>query len=293
MSIMSFKDRGPWGDSSWRGNCSGHVYRELFERLKPNVFVDPMVGSGTSVQVAQEMNIESYGLDLHNGFNCLRDSILQRVGKHADLVVSHPPYGPMIKYSGHVWGSVELPDDLSYCKDDDDFHQKMQLVLMNQREATRVNGYYGAIVGDLRCNGRYVSYQAEMISRLPANELAAVLIKAQHNTQSASKSYGRMTLPFITHEYIVLWQRKSTNLLRTLHTVAVHAQKALIGTWINVVKQALIGLNGQATLSALYEKIAESPKAAENANWQAKVRQTLNQNLDYFKPVQRGEWSLA
>ena len=28
-SIMSFPDRGPWGDSKWRGNASGYVYKSL------------------------------------------------------------------------------------------------------------------------------------------------------------------------------------------------------------------------------------------------------------------------
>ena len=81
MSILSFPDRGKWGSSKWRGNCSGHVYKDLFERLKPTVFVDPMVGSGTSVEVAHDMGIEAYGLDLHSGFNALRDSIVRAVGK--------------------------------------------------------------------------------------------------------------------------------------------------------------------------------------------------------------------
>ena len=95
MSILSYPDRGKWGQSSWRGNCSGHIYQELFTRLQPGVFVDPMVGSGTSVEVAREMGIEAYGFDLHNGFNAIRDSILQKVGKPADLIFSHSPYGAM------------------------------------------------------------------------------------------------------------------------------------------------------------------------------------------------------
>ena len=108
MSIMSFPERGKWGKSSWRGNCSGFVYRELFERLRPAVFVDPMVGSGTSVEVAVEMGIQAFGLDLHSGFNAVRDSILTTVGKPADLVFSHPPYGGMVKYSGAVYGTEHL-----------------------------------------------------------------------------------------------------------------------------------------------------------------------------------------
>ena len=90
-SVVSYPDRGPWGNSKWRGNASGHLYRELFEQVKPKVFVDPMVGGGTSIEVAQEMGIEAYGMDLFSGFNVVSDDILTKVGKHADLIVSHPP----------------------------------------------------------------------------------------------------------------------------------------------------------------------------------------------------------
>lgn len=90
-SIISYPNRGPWGDNKWRGNASGHVYKDLFEQLKPKVFTDPMQGSGTSIEVAREMNIEAYGRDLSSGFNAINDSILDSVGKESDLVVSHPP----------------------------------------------------------------------------------------------------------------------------------------------------------------------------------------------------------
>lgn len=296
MSILSFPDRGPWGDKNWRGNCSGFVYKDLFERLQPKVFVDPMMGSGTSIEVAREMNIEAYGLDLHAGFNALRDSILQKVGKEACLTISHPPYGEMIKYSGPggMWGDAPHPDDLSHCTSDQDFHEKLQLVLLNQREATRAGGYYGTIIGDLRSKGRYVSYQAECIARMPANELAAVIIKAQHNTMSGRKSYGRMKLPLLTHEYVLLWQKSAAPLLVFLKTVAKEAQARLTGTWRNVVKQCLMGLGGQADLPNLYAAIeAQCDKTAANPHWRDKIRQVLNQTPELFKPVERGVWALA
>jgi hypothetical protein len=53
------------------------------------VFTDPMVSGGTSVEVAREMGIEAHGLDLHSGFNVLKQSILEVVGKPSDLVLSH------------------------------------------------------------------------------------------------------------------------------------------------------------------------------------------------------------
>ena len=297
MSILSFPERGPWGKSSWRGNCSGYVYLELFKRLMPKVFVDAMVGSGTSVEVAKELQIEAYGLDLHKGFNVLRDSIIEAVGKPADLVLSHPPYGPMIKYSGPggMWGDQPHPDDLSHCIDDEDFHRKLQLALLNQREATVPGGYYGTIISELRQNGRYVSYQAEAIARMPADELAAVLIKAQHNTQSGGKSYGKMALPFILHEYILLWRRKDMSLFAVLKSVATQAQARLTGTWKNVVRQCLVDLGGNADLDAIYSKVAGSgfERVSTNPHWKERVRATLNQNPTDFASSERGVWALA
>lgn len=296
MSIFSYPERGHWGNSAWRGNCSGHVYKMLFEHLKPRVFVDPMVGSGTSVQVGQEMGIEAYGLDLHSGFNILRDSVVERVGKEADLVVSHPPYGSMIIYSGNVWGSAH-PDDLSRCASDEEFHEKLQVALLNQRQATKAGGYYGTIIGDWRRNGRYTSYQAECIARMPADELAAVLIKAQHNTVSGSRTYQNMKLPLLTHEYILLWNkpRQIMSFLTDLACMVKQQSRRTASAWKVVVRMVLMALGGAASLSDIYRKTAEQApeRLATNPNWKAKVRQILNQNPDVFAPIERGVWTLA
>lgn len=295
-SILSFPNRGPWGSSSWRGNCSGHVYKSLFEQFRPRIFIDPMVGSGTSVEVAQEMNVEAYGLDLHSNFNVLRDSIVERVGKQADLVVSHPPYGGMILYSGNVWGEAH-PDDLSRCVDDQDFHEKLHIALLNQREATKGGGHYGTIIGDWRRNGKYTSYQAECIARMPSDELACVLIKAQHNTVSDSRTYAAMKMPRISHEYVILWSKpqKIMSFLSDLSTMTCQQKARLVSTWKAIVRTVLMSLGGHAHLTDIYAKVAENApeRLATNPNWQAKVRQVLNQNIEYFKPVDRGIWSLA
>jgi hypothetical protein len=74
-----------------------------------------MVSGGTSVEVAREMGIEAHGLDLHSGFNVLKQSILEVVGKPSDLVLSHPPYHNIVVYSGNVWGRGPHPDELSRC----------------------------------------------------------------------------------------------------------------------------------------------------------------------------------
>lgn len=293
MSIFSFPDRGPWGQSSWRGNCTGHVYVELFNRLKPAVFIDPMMGSGTSIEVAKEMNIEAYGLDLHRGFNILRDSIVGRVGKQADLVVSHPPYADMIQYSGKIYGEPH-PDDLSRCKDDADFHEKLQIALINQREATKGGGVYGTIIGDYRRNGIYSSYQAEAITRMPSDELLAVLIKQQHNTTSGRQQYAKIQMPFILHEYILLWRKKASPIFHLLGVLANEQAARLRGTWRAVIRNVMIALGGAARLDAIYDQVASGcpEKVKENPNWKAKVRQILNSTGEYTSS-ERGVWALA
>jgi hypothetical protein len=292
-SVMSFEQRGKWGKSSWRGNCSGFVYKGLFEQLKPKTFVDPMVGSGTSVEVALELGIEAVGLDLHSGFNVLRDSIVGKVGKESDLVLSHPPYGAMIVYSGHVWGAAH-PDDLSRCKDDADFHEKMQVALLNQRDATRAGGYYGTIIGDWRRNGVYTSYQAEMIARMPFDELAAVLIKGQHNCVSDGKQYAHMALPRIMHEYILLWKKKERATIVLLGQLAKEQYERVKATWRSIVKLVVMKLGGSADLSSIYQAVANAApeKVGANQHWREKIRQVLNSNPE-FAAVGRGQWALA
>lgn len=294
QSVISYPDRGPWGDAKWRGNCSGHVYRDLFQQLQPGTFVDPMVGSGTSIEVAREMGIQAWGLDLHQGFNAVGDSILLAVGQQVDLCLSHPPYGSMIQYSGSVWGTEPNPADLSRCSSNEEFHEKMQLVLLNQRDATKPQGFYGTIIGDYRKNGSYVSYQAEMIARMPSAELAAVIIKQQHNCMSDSRSYAKMNLPKIVHEYVLLWQKKSAPILVLLGNIAKEQQARLTGTWKSIVGLVMQRLGGKAELDQIYHEVSRAApqKLAENQNWKAKIRQVLN-STGLFRSSERGVWMLA
>lgn len=171
----------------------------------------------------------------------------------------------------------------------------MQLALMNQRDATRSGWFYGTIIGDWRRGGIYTSYQAEMIARMPKDELAAVLIKEQHNAQSFRKDYRKMRLPFILHEYVLLWKKKDKPLLIILGDLARAQYARLTGTWKNIVCATLVRLGGEAALKSVYESIAQSApdRIAANANWREKVRQTLNQNASLFKPVARGVWAVA
>ena len=90
-SILSYPNRGPWGQSSYRGNCSGFVQKSLIDFYKPNYFVDPAEGGGTSRDVCRQMGIKYTGLDLKTGFNLLKDKLKDRLDGSPDFIFFHPP----------------------------------------------------------------------------------------------------------------------------------------------------------------------------------------------------------
>ena len=106
------------------------------------------------------MSIEAHGLDLHSGFNILKQRILDVVGKPSDLVLSHRPITTSWSTAATCGAWDRILTDLSRCTSEDEFLEKLTIALKNQRHATRAGGYYGAIIGDVRRGGSYSSYQA-------------------------------------------------------------------------------------------------------------------------------------
>ncbi len=288
-SIISFPKRGPYGNPSWRGNTSGYVVKALLKYFMPNLFVDPAEGSGTSKDVAREMGIEYVGLDLHSGFNLLKDRILERLPREADYLFFHPPYHDIIKYSGEQWGDKPHPDDLSRAESKEDFLDKLQIALFNIYEATKNGGFYTVQIGDIRKQGQYWSVQSDIIQMAPGI-LDGVVIKAQHNCMSDNIRYSGNFIP-IMHEYILNF-KKERLVFGVLDTVVSTSQKLVSlsnSTWKAVVHWALKELGGRASLPELYEAVSKNAtkKTKQNPNWQAKIRQVLQQT---GQSAERGVW---
>lgn len=93
-SVCSYPQRGNYGKSGYRGNCTGHIIRDFVESyLAPEgLFADPSIGSGTSSDVAEEMGIRFKGTDLHQGYNLLTQDFAAFLGEQANLIWWHPPY---------------------------------------------------------------------------------------------------------------------------------------------------------------------------------------------------------
>lgn len=292
-SVMSFPNRGPWGKSNWRGNTSGYVIKEMIEHFNPKLFVDACEGSGTSGDVCRDMGIDYVGLDLYKGQDFTKDDILTQLPRPADIVFTHPPYHDMITYSGQVY-TGEQEGDTSRCVSPEEFIAKSQVMLMNQREATRDGGIYATLIGDHRGGtlgrGNFRSYQADFIQMMPKDELLSVTIKLQHNCLSDNRQYSGNFVP-IMHEYLLLWKKSAKSLFAVSFDIASEMTKRVATTWRNAIRMVMMKLK-EAKLQDIYsevEKVAGN-LIANNPNYKAKIRQTLQK---HFNNVERGVWAIA
>jgi len=289
-SVVSYPERGKWGKSSWRGNTGGYIIKDLIGHFKPSLFVDVCEGSGTSGDVCREMGVEYIGLDLHKGQDFTKDSILSFLPRPADICFSHPPYHCMIRYSGSVWGSHPVDGDTSHCRSADEFLEKSQVMLLNQREATREGGIYTTLIGDMRKNGVYRSFQADFIGLMPKNELLNVIIKLQHNMQSNSTRYRGRFIP-VVHEYLLIWRKSRKTLFASAWDTARDLKRRITFTWRSAIRVALMVLGGEASLQEIYREVENNARdlISKNRNWKAKIRQQLQY---HFRNVKRGVWAI-
>jgi hypothetical protein len=283
QSVISYPERGPWGDAKWRGNCSGFVIKDLIDHFNPRLFVDVCEGSGTSRDVCRDMGVEYVGLDIHKGNDFTRDSVVNVLPRPADLVFSHPPYHSMIKYS-------QNPNDTSRCDSVDEFLEKSHVMLLNQRHATKSGGVYASLIGDMRKSGAFRSFQADYINMMPKDELVSVTIKMQHNTVSGGRKYSGSFIP-IMHEYLLIWKKSAKTMFAVSMAKASELQKQIASTWRSAIRIAMMQIGEACNLERIYaevEKVADH-LIAKNKHWKAQVRQKLQ---EHHTNVKRGVWAV-
>jgi hypothetical protein len=196
-SIVSYPDRGPWGDNRYPGNSSCYLLIDLCATYAPRTVLDPMEGGGTSRDVCADMGIAYQGFDLHSGVDSLRDEI----GSGYDLIFWHPPYHDMKIYS-------DDPRDLSRAGSLAAFGALLRAGYWRFFELLVPGGRLAILIGDLRRRGRYEPLTAD-VARLDRNHIEGIIVKAQHNVSSNRTHYGGAFVP-ILHETLTIFRRPET-----------------------------------------------------------------------------------
>lgn len=229
-SVWSFPRRGKWAThkSDWRGNWSPEVVRNIILRYSKegDTLLDPMIGGGTTAIEAKILNrnlicsdinqkaidrtLESLKFEVENNSWQkveMRDARDQSEieDESIDLVLTHPPYANIIKYS-----DGEIETDLSNIHDIDEFIDEMDKVAKEMFRVLKKGKYCAILMGDTR---RKKIYQpmAYMVMQKFLNAgflLKEDVIKKQHNCKATgfwvnkSKDYNFL---LIMHEHLFVF----------------------------------------------------------------------------------------
>lgn len=287
-SIVSYKERGKWGNNNYRGNATGKLIIDLYKIFKFNEVSDYMAGSFTTEEVGKDLGIITNCYDLSHGFDLINNDIPER----NDFIYWHPPYWDIIKYSGHVYGDRELPNDLSLIKDYDEFIRAINYCLAKQYTSLEKGGRMAILMADVKKKGKLYSMLLDM-NKL--GTLEQIVIKEQVNCKSDSKSYYSNNFIRIAHEYCMIL-RKDFPIMMDFSMIkkgSMDIRDCINITWKDLVASSLEDLGGKSSLAELYKFLDGYKKTEKNQNWKAKVRQTLQTNKKLFINVNRGVWCLV
>ena len=293
-TIVSYPERGSYGRNSYRGNCSGKLIEDIIAQYHVKGLSDFMVGSGTTEDVVKSLGLRGDFTDLNRGF----DMVNMEIPERAENIFWHPPYHDMIVYSGEQYSDKDVMNkfgfdpktvDLSRCISWDDFVQKMNHCMMKQFAALEKGGRMFTLVGDMKRKGVLYSMLCDIIK---PGTLEQIIIKTQHNCVSDRRNYSNNNFVPIVHEYLIVTKKNDDLIIPVSMTIRKNADirdlksPSWRDTLIAVLKE-----KGEMTLAELYESMKDSRKASANPNWQAKIRQTV-QNEKYFIRTNRGQYKL-
>lgn len=289
QSVISYKNRGDYGDSLYRGNCSGYVIKDLIEHFypdsNPKKFIEVFSGGNTGKDVAKELHIKnSLHLDLNNGW----DALVDEIPSGSDFIFSHPPYWDIISYEKQrkSYSANDLSNNMSY----EEFIKKLDIVNEKIYHSLVNGGRHITLLGDVRKKGKYYSIIKDMKW---FGDLESHIIKIQHNCVSDKKKYSNNSFIAIKHEHILVFRKNKIWLFDTRITNSVKENIMSITqiTWRDLIQATLEFLNNKASIEEIYNILKESKKARNNKFVREKIRQTLNGNSNFVKTDE--VWSLC
>lgn len=306
QSVLNFPDRGNWGDSRYRGNCTGHIHDELITQFNIQKLAELFAGSGTGSDVAKQRSINYIGADLNN--NYIRNNIISGYNAvtepvpepffDADFLFMHPPYGAEIQipYAGHQWDDSKFSLEKGYSAKEFDlgqmpwerFMHTLNGIILKFYAAMRNGSRMGILMGDVRRNG---SYNSMLLDSVRVGKLESICIKTQHNCNSTGRNYSNRNFISIMHEYLVIFKKIAPYIMDFIlpkkHELDIRdSQKA---TWRDVVSSVFEQNKGPMTLDQIYREIDGHKKTETNVHWKEKVRQVL-QTYNIFESTERGQW---
>jgi len=205
-TVWNFPVRGTWATHKpdYRGNFAPQVPRNVILNYSKegDLVLDPMVGGGTTLIEARLLNRNAIGYDVNqNAVKITSDRIhfeikgntkqIAKLGNaqnlpekddSIDLIVVHPPYANIVKYS-----DGKNPDDLSSISSLPKFLDALEIAVKEMYRVLKPGRYCAILIGDTRKGQHYIPLSHFVLQRcLRAGfALKEEVIKTQHNTTHA------------------------------------------------------------------------------------------------------------
>ena len=231
-TVWSFPERGDWAthNAKYRGNFAPQIARNIILRYsnEGDTVLDPMVGGGTTLIETKLLNRKGIGIDINPEaialtrknleFKCdsdyeqtvrigdVRDMSFLSSGS-IDLIVTHPPYLNIIKYSD---GKIE--GDLSNISNVKKFCSELNKGIAEFFRVLKENCYCAVLIGDTRKNKHYVPLAFYVMQLFFENGfiLKEDIIKIQHNCTSTpywEKKVKEYNFYLIMHEHLLVFRK--------------------------------------------------------------------------------------
>ncbi len=295
-SVVSYPDRGKYGNNRYRGNCSGWLIKDLIDQYNIKGLSDYMVGSGTTEDVCNETGVPGTFLDLNRGFDMMTMDIPER----PQNLFWHPPYGGMIIYSDQMYKAQDIinqygfdprVNDLSRARNWDDFIKKMNYCMLKQFSSLEKGGRMFVLMGDWKQKGRLYSMLCDIAK---PGTLEQILVKMEHNCKSDSRNYANTNFVPICHEYVMVVRKDAATIIpiSMAKKYSLDVRDVSTPIWRDVIAAVMEDEGKPLPLQELYQRIEGHKRCASNSHWKEKVRQTL-QRYDLFSQTQDGSWKIG
>lgn len=155
----------PKGNNKYAGVTPALIIYNLVWRYTDlgDLVVDPMCGSGTTIDVCREEKREVIGYDISS----TRPDIIQNDARiipladnSVDLVFIDSPYGDNVTYSNH-------PDNIGHISSETDmFYDELEKVMKESYRILKDGKVLGWLIGDQWVKGRFTAVGFEIYNRL-------------------------------------------------------------------------------------------------------------------------------
>jgi hypothetical protein len=204
-SLYHFHRAGEYGDRGYPGNCGGNLIKDLLRYFRPQGIVfDPMSGSGTCLDVCEELGIPCMAWDIHRGIDACDPQGFSDA-QAFEFIWAHPPYWRQKLYADDL-------RDLSRAPTLEDFLRRYGQFIRNCARSLKHGGKLVILMGDYsdrEAGFVPLTYHTKRLAFATGlRQHGTDIIRFSHGASSSRKVYRSSFIPGL-HDVCMIFEKQS------------------------------------------------------------------------------------